>query len=295
MSKPVIPAITANLDRLYKDVEFVSGIRPFRNWENLESLEKSRDYISATFSATGYEVKEQKWTVHGNEYTNLIASYASHKKKRLIVGAHYDVAGEQPGADDNASAIAGLLESARMLATLKPDLDYGVDFVAYCLEEPPFFGTPHMGSYVHANSLYELKTEVLGMINYEMIGYFTEEPNTQTCIYFPELKGSFPTTGNFIFLVGQEGHGSFTEAIYKKMKPDAEVDIVMHNFPDGDGFAGFSDHRNYWKFGFPAVMLTDTGFERNFNYHRITDTIDTLNFEKMAAVVNSTFKAITNL
>ena len=231
--------------------------------------------------------------VHGNEYTNLIASYAPHQKKRLIVGAHYDVAGEQPGADDNASAIAGLLETARMLATLNPELNYGVDFVAYCLEEPPFFGTPHMGSYIHANSLYEAKTEVIGMINYEMIGYFTEEPNTQTCVYFPELKGRLPTTGNFIFLVGQEGHASFTKSIYKNMKQEAEVDVVMHNFPDGDGFAGFSDHRNYWKFGYPAVMLTDTGFERNFNYHRITDTIDTLNFEKMKAVVNSTFMAIT--
>lgn len=95
--------------------------------------------------------------------------------------------------------------------------------------------------------------------------------------------------------MGQEGHASFTERIYGKIKPDAEVNLVTHNFPDGDGFAGFSDHRNYWKFGYPAVMLTDTGFERNFNYHRITDTIGTLNFEKMAAVVNSTFKAITRM
>ena len=126
----------AQQDRLYKDVEFLTSLRPCRNWVNLESLEKCCSYIEAEFSKAGYEVKRQTWKVHGNDYTNLIASYAPGKKKRLIVGAHYDVAGEQPGADDNASAIAGLLETARLLAETQLDLDYGVDLVAHCLEEP---------------------------------------------------------------------------------------------------------------------------------------------------------------
>ncbi len=295
MPKAATSLVSANQQRLYKDVEFFTELRPYRNWVELESLEKCCSYITTEFSKVSYEITAQKWKVHGNEYTNVIASYAPQKKKRLIVGAHYDVAGEQPGADDNASSVAGLLETARLLSASGLDLDYGVDFVAYCLEEPPFFGTPHMGSYIHANSLYKSKTEVLGMINYEMIGYFSEELNSQTCVYFPELKNILPSIGDFIFLVGQQGHAKFTKSIYKGMKQDAEVDIRMHNFPDGGGFAGFSDHRNYWKFGFPAVMITDTGFERNFNYHRISDTIDTLNFEKMKAVVNSTFLAITGL
>ncbi|MFV8837722.1 M28 family peptidase [Salinimicrobium soli] len=296
MSRPAITMpFTARENRLYRDVEFLTSLRPFRNWVNLESLKKCCSYIEAEFSKSGYEVTRQTWKVHGNDYTNLIASFAPDKQKRLIVGAHYDVAGEQPGADDNASAIAGLLETARLLAQTKPDLDYGVDLVAYCLEEPPFFGTPHMGSYIHAQSLYESKADVLGMINYEMIGYFTEEPNTQTCVYIPELKDILPTTGNFIFVVGQQGHGKFTENVYNRMKEGGGVDVRMHNFPDGGGFAGFSDHRNYWKFGYPALMITDTGFERNHNYHRLTDTIETLNFEKMAAVINSTFVAINQL
>src|SRR5690606_799036 len=277
------------------DVEFLTELRPFRNWVHLESLEKCCIYFTEEFSKAGYEVEGQKWKVHGNEYTNIIASYAPQKKKRLIVGAHYDVAGEQPGADDNASAIAGLLETARLLAASDLNLEYGVDFVAYCLEEPPFFGTPHMGSFIHANSLYESKAEVLGMINYEMIGYFSEEANSQTCVYFPELKNILPSVGNFIFLVGQQGHAKFTKSIFKGMQQEARVDIMMHNFPTGDGFAGFSDHRNYWKFGYPAVMITDTGFERNLNYHLKSDTIETLNFEKMQAVVDSTFKAIIGL
>ena len=96
-------------------------------------------------------------------------------------------------------------------------------------------------------------------------------------------------------MVGQQGYGKFTETIFNLMKENTEVDIRMHNFPDGGGFAGFSDHRNYWKFGYPALMITDTGFERNHNYHLISDTIKTLNFEKMAAVVDAAFKAVIGM
>ncbi len=286
---------TAQQECLYKHVEFLTPLSPARNWENLETLAACCSYITKEFNAAGYKVEKQKWMVHGNEYSNLIASWNRDKKKRLIVGAHYDVAGEQLGADDNASAVAGLLETARLLAENKPDLDYRIDFVAYCLEEPPFFGTPHMGSYIHAHSLCQEKAEVLGMINFEMIGFFTEEPASQNFVYIPELKGILPSTGNFIFLAGQEGFGEFTEAVFEKMSNNAAVDVRMHNFPNGEGFAGFSDHGNYWKFGYPAVMINDTGFERNPNYHLRTDTIDTLDFEKMTTVINSTYRAVVGL
>src|SRR5690606_20266062 len=104
---------TAQQPRMYQDVEFLTTLRPFRNYRNLESLEKVCEYLRKEFKAAGYETEDQKWMAEGNEYTNVIASYNSHKTKRLIVGAHYDVAGDQPGADDNASAVAGLLETAR--------------------------------------------------------------------------------------------------------------------------------------------------------------------------------------
>jgi len=139
-------------------------LRPFLNFQNLDSLEKVTQYIIREFSDIGFDFEEQKWNAAGNEYVNVIASYNKHKTKRLIVGAHYDVCGDQPGADDNASAVAGLLETARMVAENKPDLDYRIDFVAYCLEEPPFFGTPDMGSFVHAKSLHDQQIDVIGMI-----------------------------------------------------------------------------------------------------------------------------------
>src|SRR5207342_1395907 len=134
-------------------------------------------------------------------YSNIIASYNPKATKRLIVGAHYDVCGNQPGADDNASAVAGLLETARLLGENKPEIDYQIDLVAYCLEEPPFFSTQHMGSFVHAKSLHENKIDVIGMICYEMIGYFSDQPNSQP-FPAPELAKIFPSTANFIIVVG---------------------------------------------------------------------------------------------
>ena len=127
----------ARKERLYKDVEFLCNIRPYRNYKNLNSLEKACTYISGEFAKFGYTPSDQKWKAEGNEYKNIIASYRKKKKRRLIIGAHYDVAGDQEGADDNASAVAGLLETARLISENQPELDYGIDFVAYNLEEAP--------------------------------------------------------------------------------------------------------------------------------------------------------------
>ncbi|MBI3134582.1 MAG: M28 family peptidase [Bacteroidetes bacterium] len=281
-------------ENLYRHVDFLTSIRPWRNYRNPESLKQVCDYLRAEFSAYGYTSEDQKWIAETREYTNVIASYNTHKSKRLIVGAHYDVCGNQPGADDNASAVAGLLESARLVALRKPDIDYRIDFVAYCLEEPPFFGSHQMGSYVHAKSLFDSGTEVIGMICYEMIGYFSDEPNSQP-FPSPELALLYPHTANFIMVVGIEAYREFNNRIHALMKPKAEIDVQVISFPGMENLAAMSDQRNYWKFGYPALMINDTAFVRNPHYHELTDTIDTLDFDKMKAVVNAAFQAITGL
>lgn len=143
----------AKTERMYRDVEFLTSITPSRNFQHIASLEKVCKYIEGEFGKIGAKPETQTWTAQGNEYKNVIASYNPNKQRRLIVGAHYDVCGDQPGADDNASAVAGLLEIARLIFEHQPPIDYRIDFVAYCLEEPPFFGSSSMGSYVHAKSL----------------------------------------------------------------------------------------------------------------------------------------------
>lgn len=281
----------AQKQRLYNDVEFLTEIRPYRNYLNLESLEKVCDYIRQEFKAAGYQTRDQKWKADGREYTNVITTYNSGKSKTLVVGAHYDVAGNQPGADDNASAVAGLLETARLVAQSQPDLDYKIEFVAYCLEEPPFFATNKMGSYIHAQSLHEQNTNVIGMICYEMIGYFSEEPGSQKFPY-EQLAALYPHTGNFIIVVGTTKYEKFNRQVYSRMSADAKIDVQLINLPQEMGLAGMSDQRSYWPFGYPALMINDTSMYRNDNYHQKSDTIDTLDFDKMTEVVNCSYRAI---
>ena len=279
---------------LYRDVNFLTSIRPFRNYLNLKSLGKVSKYISDELVSCGFECVEQKWEAEGNEYKNIIASWQRKKKRRLIVGAHYDVAGDQPGADDNASAVAGLLETARMISENLPELDYGIDFVAYCLEEAPFFTTKEMGSYIHAKSLIDGRVDVVGMICYEMIGYFSDEPGSQT-FPVPELAAIYPDTGNYIIVVGIDECREFSQTIHSLMSKKSGINVEKIVFPNSDGLAGRSDQRNYWELGYKAVMITDTSFLRNPNYHKISDTIETLDFDKMKEVVNSCYNAIIKL
>lgn len=284
----------AKKDRLYNDVAFLTSITPARNYRNKGSLKEAYTYIKTEFQKAGASTEQQTWLAQGQEYTNVIASYNAHKKQRLIVGAHYDVCGDQPGADDNASAVAGLLETARMVFEAKPDLAYRVDFVAYCLEEPPFFGSADMGSYVHAQSLYKANIDVIGMICFEMIGYFSDVPHSQP-FPSPELAKLYPHTANFIIVVGIERHKAFNENVHRLMLNGSRVDVQLIHFPSEAGLAGLSDQRSYWLFGYPALMINDTAFIRNPNYHTKDDTIDTLDFDKMTEVVNSSYNAITKI
>ncbi|MBL7831267.1 MAG: M28 family peptidase [Saprospiraceae bacterium] len=283
--------------RLYEDVRFLTEIRPFRNHLNTESLERVCVYISEHFSNAGLLVSTQKWIAGGKEYTNVLGVYNPGKPRRLIVGAHYDVCGNQAGADDNASAVAGLLETARLLGKHKPQMDYTVELVAYCLEEPPYFGTELMGSYIHAKSLFDAGVDVLGMICYEMIGFFSDQPNSQP-FPFPEFSQIYPSTANFIMTIGIDKFDEFNKKICSLMSEGSTIDVYNLSFSMSNihlGLADLSDHRNYWRFGYKALMINDTSFIRNPNYHAHTDTIDTLDFDKMTEVVNGAYHAIVNM
>ncbi len=300
-------SITTNQQNLTNHVQFLTELNPARNYQNIESLAKASEYIEQHFESLGLETRRQVWTVYRQEYSNVVARYTSPRplegneaRPLLVVGAHYDVAGDQPGADDNASAVAGLLETARLLAKLKPDLAYDIELVGYCLEEPPFFGSSDMGSYVHAKSLHDAGIPVKGMICYEMIGYYSDEPGSQP-LPDPSLVGLVPTVGNFIGVIGRPENGEFNQAFYQAMAKDSEIEVVGIGLPDQhfpsalSGLVGMSDQRNYWKFGYPALMINDTSFVRNPHYHQVTDTIDTLDFDRLTQAVNSAYRGIVGL
>src|SRR5690606_38006008 len=140
---------------------------------NIAALDEAAAYIANQFAGSGYAVYEQRFQLEALPYKNVIARYGPEKAPRFVIGAHYDVAGSGPGADDNASGVAGLLELARLVGQHRPQLGYQLEFVAYTLEEPPHFNKPTMGSAFHAASLKRQGVPVRGMISLEMIGYFS--------------------------------------------------------------------------------------------------------------------------
>jgi len=286
-------AMNANKDNLYTTVKVLSEVTPARNYHNLESLNEIARYIKGKFEEYGYAPQEQKFMAEGNEYKNIIATVGPKDAPTIVIGAHYDVCGDQLGADDNASGIAGLLEIARLIQANKPVLKYRIEMVAYTLEEPPFFKSNLMGSYIHAKSLKDNKREIIGMIGLEMIGYFTDKENSQNYPLSP-MKFLYPTKGDFIALVGRFSDGRLLKHLKKNMKKTA-VNVSVLKAPSFVPGVDFSDHLNYWSMGFSAVMVTDTAFYRNPNYHQTSDTIETLDFDKMGNVVEGLYLSIVNL
>jgi hypothetical protein len=231
-------------ERLYKDVEKLTSIRPFRNFSNITTLNAVAEFIYEEFENLNGNPEYQEFEVDGTTYKNIIATFGPEDGPRIVVGAHYDVAGNQPGADDNASGIAGLLEIARMLAQAPQKIKHRIELVAYTLEEPPFFATDQMGSAIHAKSLYDKNIQVKYMICLEMIGYFSDKPNSQG---FPSdsLKSLYPNRGNFVIVVGKTGQERFTENVKQLMKSNAKIDVQSIILPPSEYLAGLSDHRNF--------------------------------------------------
>lgn len=279
--------------RMSSHVRFLVNLPSPRNYMNRESMGQAAGYIKSSLESIGIPTREQNFTVDSAEYTNVIGVIGTSLKGKLVIGAHYDVAGDQPGADDNASGIAALLEVARMLKDHEAELKYQVELVAYALEEPPFFGSDKMGSYIHAQSLKAKGEEIRGMISLEMLGCYSEEKGSQR---YPlgVMKLFYPSRGNFIAAVGNMGSRRLATAFRKVMKRRGELPCVILSAPSWITGVDFSDHRNYWIFGYDAIMLTDTAFYRNRNYHEMTDTMETLDFEKMRYVVSGLINTILN-
>ena len=285
--------IPVEVARLRDHVHALAGAPGARSYDNPEALEQAAAYIEDELAKAGARVRRQTYRVQGQPHHNIVATYGEHSGRRLIIGAHYDVCGHQPGADDNASGVAGLLEVARLLQTQAPELDYEIELVAYALEEPPFFRTPDMGSAVHARSLSQSKAAIIGMIGLEMIGYFTDALGSQN-YPSPLLYLMYPTQGNFIAVVGRIGQGDWVRAVKKTMIAGGQVPVRAITAPPFLPGVDLSDHVNYWSEGFRAVMVTDTAFFRNANYHEVTDTPDTLDYERMAEVVKQVYWTAVN-
>ena len=261
------------------------------------TIEHARNYIEARFKAAGWQVSRQYFTTStGETRCNICAVRPGKKDTRYIIGAHYDACdigvdatGYNQGADDNASAVAVLLELAARLPQTQPE--HTIELVAWDCEEPPYFNTPDMGSAHHAAACNSDK--VLGLICLEMLGYYTDEPDSQPSI-FPGYSLMLPTVGNFVAVVGDTDSRDLAKCLFDALKQDMPAARINIPFAH-DTELYFSDHRNYYPYGIPSIMVTDTAMLRNGNYHELTDTPDTLDYHRMAIVVRGITRAVIAL
>ena len=261
-----------------------------RDWSHRANLERCADYIAMHFTHAGAVVESQVIDFHGKIYRNVIGRFRAGQGPRVIVGAHYDSCGDTPGADDNASGVAALIELAYLLGKTPPA--YEVELVAYANEEPPFFRTEQMGSAVHAKSVAGQK--IKGVIVLEMVGYFRDEKGSQL---YPSalLQLWYPSRGNFIGVVGPSDQGAWIKSVKVGMKGATDLPVYSIRAPSVIPGIDFSDHASYWPYGINAAMVTDTSFYRNQAYHTNEDTADRLDYARMSKVVVAVSAALRTL
>ncbi len=272
--------------RLRRHLELLTTTPQPRNYRHPAVLDSVAAYIQHQFRAAGaYEVGPQPYAVGGQTYQNVLGSFGPQDGPRLIIGAHYDVCGNQPGADDNGTGVAALLELARLLGP-QSALPCRIDLVAYTLEEPPFFRTKNMGSYVHAAALKAAGVPVRGMVALEMLGYYDDRKHTQQYPIGP-LKFIYGSRGNYVTVAQKFGNGRFGRRFARHYRQAATLPVKRFKAPAWLPGIDFSDHLNYWKLGYPAVLLTDTAFYRNHSYHEASDTLNRLDMRRLGLAVDA--------
>jgi aminopeptidase YwaD len=270
-----------------------------------KELEAARGYVTGLLEDYGWNVRRHDFdvlndvgelnlgeTLHG---TNLVATRPEKfdpARPRLCVGAHLDSRPDTPGADDNASAVAALLEIARLMPPTWPDdTPLELELVAFDLEENGM-----LGGREHARLSRASKVDLRGMVSLEMLGYCDHSPGSQS---LPRtLRGLYPDTGNFIAIIGNQISTRLIEQFALGMESVDELPIEKLQVPEnGNGLQAtrLSDHSPFWDAGYPALMITDTSFMRNPHYHMPSDTIETLDMQFLRLVTEATVKAVRRL
>jgi hypothetical protein len=290
--RPAPPRRRADPARLERDVRrLVQEFSP-RDFTHPENLQRAARWIANELGSSGGRVEEQPFGAGGESYRNVLASFGPEGPERIVIGAHFDTDGPLPGADDNASGVAALLELARLLRGENPPTR--VELAAYALEEMPFFGSRQMGSAVHARALASAGARVRAMFSLEMVGFFSEERGSQG-FPFSVLRLLYPDRGNFIAVVGRTRDGLLVRRVKRSMRSGSDLPVHSIAAPRAVPGLDLSDHASYWDAGYPAVMITDTAFYRNDRYHTERDTPDSLDYGRMAKVVDGLLEAVRDL
>ncbi len=267
------------------------GPRDRLNFPN--SLEQAAVYITGEFEAAGLTVKSLPYTGQDGEVRNLeaVLKGTGASDEVIVVGAHYDSVPTTPGADDNASGVAAMLEIARLLRG--KSFTREIRFVAFVNEEPPHFKQDDMGSLVYAKALKAAKLNVVAMFSLETMGYFDDTPGAQE--YPPPLNWFYPNTGDFLAFVTNIDNsilGRWATSLFRSVGTLPSEGATAPSFLRG---IDLSDHWAFWQVGYPGVMVSDTAFFRNHRYHESSDTAETLDYDRLGRAASGMAKVIATL
>jgi hypothetical protein len=264
-------------------VEALAGKLGQHNLFNPEQLQRAAEYVEQQWRAQGFVVKRQSYRVSGVDCANLEVTIPGQTRSNqiIVVGAHYDSVLGAPGANDNASGVAAMLEISKRLAAIPSGQT--VRFVAFVNEEPPYFETEQMGSRVYAKACRQRGDDVRAMLSLETLGYYSNAPGSQK-FPTPLFRLFFPSCGNFVaFVSGYRSRPLLQEAVaaFRGNSKFPVECVAMH--PSVAGI-NWSDHASFWREGYPAIMVSDTAIFRYPYYHTAQDTPDKIDYNSLARV-----------
>jgi len=281
------------LDRIRTHVERLAGDIGERNVFVPEALQRAAQYIEEEWTRFGYAVDRLDYDVSGLRCANLAVSRngGGRTSEILLLGAHYDSVVGSPGANDNASGVAALLEVSRLFQAIDSALT--VSFVAFVNEEPPFFMTGRQGSMVYAKAARRRGDDIRLMASLETIGCYSDKPGSQK--YPPLFELFYPDRGNFLGIVADFRSRKAMRLLAKAFRAHSDFPLqTVSTFRAIPGVS-WSDHQSFWRQGYRAVMVTDTAPYRYRHYHAPTDTPDKLSYPELAQVTLGLFDAFAAL
>jgi Zn-dependent M28 family amino/carboxypeptidase len=276
-------------DRLALNIHCLATEIGPRNIYHCPSLSRAAQYIESALCEAGYVPTRQTFEAKGKSFSNIIAEKPGTDATGdiFVVGAHYDTHKDSPGANDNGSGIAAMLELARAVSGERPRKS--IRFVAFTNEESPFTRTRHMGSYVYAQACRARSDKIIGMLCLETLGCYSEEPGSQ----WLSLGGLLlPGRGDFLALVGNLGSKPLLHLCSKTLRAESPIRVRSLSFPGELPGVRSSDHWSFWKSSYQAIMATDTAPLRYKHYHRATDTPDKIDFEWLERVVDGLIRVV---
>ena len=283
----------ATVERVRAHVETLAVTIGPRSFLQPAAVTAASDYIAREWSAMGLSVTRRPYRAGGRAWDHLEVTIGPRTPGRglLVVGAHYDGIADTPGADDNASGVAVLLEASRLLVASPPAS--AVRLVAFANEEPPWFWSDSMGSVAWLREARQRGDTIAAMLSIECVGYFTDTPGSQR--YPPILGWFYPDVGNFLAVVGNVGSRALVHRVIADLRQHTPLPTAGAAAPSQLPGVGWSDHWAFWQEDVPAVMLTDAAPFRNPYYHQSGDVPAMLDFPRMARVAHGVARVTRTL